>query len=383
MMTNKARVAVMACASYDLELLTQRIYDGVALLGGFETWVRPGMNVLLKVNLIGPMPPEAAATTHPALVRAVIRLLKPLGCTMWVGDSSGGAIGGKAQTGRSFAVSGLEQAVLEEGAVIKNFDREGIVTVTTTFGETMHLAKPVFDADFIINMPKLKTHLAALYTGALKNLYGCIPGLKKAAYHKQAQSAREFGEIICEINRHIRPGLHILDGVMAMDRQGPTSGTVYPAGKLLLSTDALALDSVAVRMIGRDIRKLPMYAACVSEKPASAEPSRVYVCGDFSVPPALPGFKLPRVLVREEGKNSALMAKLFDMLHTRPMVDTKACRRCNVCVESCPVQAIDARTKRIDYRQCIECMCCHEMCAFRAVRLVRTNPLLRLLTPPK
>lgn len=382
MADGKTRVALMECGSYDTELLTRKIDEAVSLLGGFSQWIRPGMNVLLKVNLIGPQPPESAAVTHAEFVRAVVRLLKPLGCNVWIGDSSGGAIGGKAQTGRSFAVSGIEAVAQEEGAVIKNFDREGLVEVKTANGMVMYLAKPVFDADFLINLPKLKTHLLALYTGAVKNLYGCVPGLMKAEYHKQAQSAREFGEVLCDINKHVKPGLNIMDGVVAMDGQGPTTGHPYSAGKLLVSADPLALDTVAVRMLGKDIRELPVYAASVREGIGQCDPAQIEVCGDFTAPPRLPGFKLPRTMGAKKAPGGAL-GKMISLMSTRPVVDQAACRRCNICAESCPVSAIDKTNRHIDYTLCIGCMCCHEMCTYRAVKLERTNPLMRLLSRPK
>ncbi len=378
----KTRVAVLQCDSYDTALLTRKINEGAALLGGFGRFIKPGMNVLLKVNLIGPLPPESAAVTHVEFIRAVIRLLRPLGCGIWVGDSSGGAIGGKAQTGRSFTVSGIAKMAEEEGAVAKNFDREGVAEVKTADGSPMYLAKPVFDADLIINLPKLKTHVAALYTGAVKNLYGCIPGLQKAHYHKQAQSGREFGEVLCEVNRHIRPGLVILDGVVAMDGQGPTAGHPYAAGKILMGTDPLALDTVAARMIGKDIRELAAYAASVREPLGESDLSRIEVCGDYNAPPKLPGFRLPRVM-NAETRAGGVLGRLIDLMRTRPEVDPQLCRRCNVCVESCPTLAIDKSTKRINYDACIACMCCHEMCTYHAVKLVRANRLMRALSRPE
>ena len=377
----KTRVAVMQCDRYDTTLLMDKIRKGANALGGLERLVRPGSTVLLKVNLILPLPPESAAVTHLDFVRAVIRLLMPLGCTVWVGDSTGGAIGGRAQTGRAFEVSGMARMAKEEGAIVKNFDREGIVEVTAADGAPMYLAKPAFDADLIINLPKLKSHVMAVYTGAVKNLFGCVPGLGKAGYHQKGQSARAFGETLCEINKHIVPVLHIMDGVIAMDGQGPTSGRPFPAGKILISTDPLALDAVGAHMVGRDIRELPAYGASVREQIGEADLEHIAVCGDFDVPPRLSGFKLPRV-VGAEKVPGGLLRHMIDFMRTRPEVDPTACRRCNSCVESCPMHAIDRETKRIDYDACIGCMCCHELCAYHAVKLVRANRLLRLFSRP-
>ena len=377
----KTRVAVMQCDRYNTTLLMDKIREGANTLGGLERLVRPGSAVLLKVNLILPLPPESAAVTHLEFVRAVIRLLKPLGCTVWVGDSTGGAIGGRAQTGRAFEVSGMARMAKEEGAIVKNFDREGVVEVTAADGAPMYLAKPAFDADLVINLPKLKSHVMTVYTGAVKNLFGCVPGLAKAGYHQKGQSARAFGETLCEINRHIVPVLHIMDGVTAMDGQGPTAGRPYPAGKILMSTDPLALDAVGAHMAGRDIRELPAYTASVRERIGEADLSRIAVCGDFDAPPRLPGFKLPRVVAGEKALGN-LMRYMIGLIRTQPEVDLTICRKCNACVDSCPMHAINKATKRIDYDACIGCMCCHELCAYHAVKLVRANPLLRLLSRP-
>lgn len=381
MAQEKPRVAVMQCGRYDIDLLTDKISEGAELLGGLESFIPAGGTVLLKVNLLGPVPPESAAVTHPALVRAMIRLLKALGCTVWVGDSSGGAIGGSTQTGKSLEVSGIAQAADEEGAVVKNFDREGVEGVATAWGGGMYLAKPALSADAVINLPKMKTHMLTLYTGAVKNLFGCVPGLAKADYHRQAQSAREFGEVLCEINKHIRPALTVMDAVVAMDGQGPTSGRPYPAGKLFISADPLALDAVGVAMLGRDIRGLPAYAASVRDGIGEADISRIKVCGDYSAPPRLAGFKLPRAMGAD--LPGGMLGRIIDLMRTRPEVDAKACRQCNACVESCPMGSIDRATKRIDYGSCISCMCCHELCMYRAVKLVRAHPLMRFFSRPR
>jgi len=380
-MDTKTRVAMMQCDSYDTEILMNKITEGLALLGGLERFVKPGSTVLLKVNLILPLPPESAAVTHPEFVRAVIRLLRPLGCTVWVGDSTGGAIGGKAQTGRALEVSGMVCMAEEEGVLIKNFDREGVVEVTEADGSPMYLAKPAFDVDVIINLPKFKTHVMAAYTGAVKNLFGCVPGQAKAGYHQKGQSARAFGETLCEISKHIVPSLHIMDGVMAMEGQGPTSGSPYPAGKILVSADPMALDAVAAHMLGLDINKLPAYAASVREHIGEADLSRIEVCGDYDAPPRFSGFKLARVVAGEKAPGN-LMRYMIGMMRTQPEVDPALCRKCNSCVDSCPMHAIDKETKRIDYDACIACMCCHELCAYHAVKLVRANRLMRLFSRP-
>ncbi len=376
---DKTKVAVMQCESYGIDVLTRKLNEGMELLGGWERFVRPGMKVLLKPNLIGPHPPESAAVTHCEFVRAVTRILKKRGCEVWIGESAGGAINGRVQTARSLKVSGIEKVAEEEGAAVKNFDREGVVEAAAWEGEPMYLAKPMFDADFIINMPKFKTHILAAFTGAVKNIFGCVPGQKKAEYHKAAQSPKALGEVLCSINKALDVGLNIMDGVHAMDGMGPTGGSVYNAGKILISVDALAMDSVAIEMIGQRIEDQHFYEASIRESIGKYRPGDIEVCGDFTAPPELKGFKVARVFLKRAG-NNGIFGRAIDMMKTRPRIDIGKCKQCNVCVGSCPVGAIDRETKRIDYEKCIECMCCHELCVYRAVEMVKANPVMRFFS---
>ena len=363
-------VIIKSCNNYRVEDLIDIINSGIDLLGGWGKFIRPQMTVLLKVNLIGPKTPDTAAVTHPEFVRAITRILMERKCKVWIGDSSGGAIAGISPTGRSFIVSGLERVAIEEGAKIKNFDKEGVMGIDTSVGK-MYLAKPLFEADFIINLPKLKTHSAGIYTGAVKNLFGCIPGLRKAAYHKGAPNPKEFGTVLAAIYESVNVGLHIMDGITAMQGEGPTAGTVYHAEKILLSTDPLALDAVASKMIGINIEDNPIFDAARERKLGEWKSQNIEVEGDYLTPPKLPNFKLPRAFKLRKKVNYGLMVTLIDLLKARPKIDENHCTNCNMCVESCPVYAIDKMTKIINYDKCIECMCCHELCMYNAVKLKR------------
>ena len=226
-------VALLECKSYDINFVMEKVNAGVDSLGGWDRFVHPHDTVLLKVNLIGPKASDTAAVTHAEFVRAIVRILRGRNCTVWIGDSSGGAIGGIAPTARAFQVSGYERVAEEEGAVVKNFDREGVVAVTPQSGyeETMYIAKPIFDADVVINLPKLKTHSAGIFTGAVKNVFGCIPGLKKAKYHRMAPDPADLGQILCDIHQAGKFHLHIMDGIIAMQGEGPTAGKRIPCGQ--------------------------------------------------------------------------------------------------------------------------------------------------------
>lgn len=380
-----SKVIIQECKNYELDNLISKINSGIEKIGGWSSFVRPGDKVLLKVNLIGPKTSESGAITHSEFVRAMIRILKQLGCIVWVGDSSGGAIAGIAPTAQSFKVAGYEKVAKEEGAEIKNFDREGVIEVQpqSKFDEKMYLAKPIFEADVVINLPKLKTHSAAIYTGAVKNVFGCVPGLRKAKYHRMAPAPEDFGEIIADIHQAGKFNLHIMDAISAMQGEGPTAGEVYKASKILISADPLALDAVAVKMLGMTIEDVPILATAQKRKLGEGKSENIIIDGDYEQVPKLENFKFPKRYRSAKKRNYRFLVKVIDFLKAYPKINLKKCKKCNMCIESCPVQAIHKETKQIDYQKCIECMCCHELCLHKAVELKKKNMLANIVTALK
>lgn len=370
-----SRVVLKECNSYNVQVVMDKLNQGMEQLGGWDRYVKPDMKVLLKVNLIGPKSSESGAITHSEFVRAITRILKSKGCQVWIGDSSGGAIAGIAPTGKSMKVSGLEAVAAQEGAIIKNFDMEGVMTLKPESGivEEMYLAKPMFDADVVINLPKLKTHSAAIYTGAVKNVFGCIPGLKKAEFHKLAPDPKYFGEICADIHKLCKIDLHIMDGIIAMQGEGPTAGDVYEAGKILISEDPLALDVVAAKMLKLRLEDVPILMTAKERRLGESNIDTIELIGDYQAIPTLEGYTLPKRFGSSKKQNYNAVIKVIDFLKARPVVDKRLCRNCNMCVESCPVNAINKETKEVNYKACIECMCCHELCMYKAVKLKKDN----------
>lgn len=377
-------VAILRCPSYEVERIQTALEAAMDLLGGWEAYVRAGDKVLLKPNLIAPRRPEEAACTHPAVLRALIRSLNKRGCEVWVGDSAGGAIAGLAPTAQALAAAGWAQACAEEGATLLNFDREGTVPVPSRTGRLVkefHLARPVCAADVVINVPKLKTHSSGGYTGAVKNTFGCIPGLRKAEFHRMAPELAEFAELLADIHLATRVKLNVLDAIVGMEGSGPTNGTPKEVGLLMVSPDSLALDLLAAKMIGLDPSRLEILQAAARLGVGESDLTRIVVAGDFNAPPPPVEFALPPSVLKGRRRMPRwLLPALIGFFKTRPQIDPGKCRKCGVCRESCPVQAIDGEL-RIDRRACIECLCCQELCPQGAVRLVRVNPVARALMP--
>jgi len=306
-----SKVIIQECKDYSVEDIMVKINNSIEKLGGWDNFVKPGNIVLLKVNLIGPKSSDSAAVTHSEFVRALTRILIARGCTVWIGDSSGGAIAGIAPTAQSFKVAGYDKVAKEEGAIIKNFDREGVVEVEPKgkFKEKMYLAKPLFDADVVINLPKLKTHSATIYTGAVKNVFGCIPGLRKAMYHKIAPDKDDFGEILVDIHEGAKFDLHIMDGIISMQGEGPTAGSVYNANKILVSTDPLALDTVAVNMLGMTVEDIPVLSAAKKRNLGQCNLAEIEIDGDYNTIPHLKEYKLPKNFKSTKKRNSKAVIK--------------------------------------------------------------------------
>ncbi len=376
------KVIVQECTNYEVETVMEKINAAVDILGGWDKFVKPQDKVLLKVNLIGPKTSDSAAVTHSEFVRAMVRILKSKNCNVWIGDSSGGAIAGIAPTAQGFKVAGYEKVAQEEGAQIKNFDREGVMAVQpeSRCEETMYIAKPMFDADVVINLPKLKTHSAQIFSGAVKNVFGCIPGLRKALYHKMAPDPSDFGQIICDIHKATKINLHIMDGILAMQGEGPTAGSVYHSGKVLISEDPLALDVVAAKMVGMKVEDIPILETARKRNLGESRLEKITLAGDLNQIPRLENFKLPKRFRETKKRNSKALVKVIEFFNTHPRINLNKCKKCNMCVESCPVQAIDKETKRINYDICIECMCCHELCLFKAVELKNNNRMAGLIS---
>lgn len=374
-----AQVSIQSCKDYEVEQIMACVEAGLRPIGGMQKFVLPGQSVLLKINLIGPKKSEKAATTHPEFVRAVGRLVSAAGGKVFIGDSSGGAIAGMAPTKKSFTVSGIEQMANEEGFTIVNFDEVGPLQVENpeNFTKDLFITKAVMDVDVVINLPKMKTHSMGVYTGAVKNLYGAIPGLRKAKYHKEAPNPEVFGEVLADIHCAINNmPLHIMDGIVSMQGEGPTAGEPYPAEKILISTDPLALDRIAIEMMGIVPERVNILNAAIKRGIGVWERREIEVIGEFKV---LKGYKLPKGYQSNVVRDYSKVKNVIDFFKVVPSVNKSKCVNCNSCVDSCPVGAIDRTTKLIDYKRCIDCLCCHELCMVEAVDLKSKNQFVRVV----
>jgi len=363
-------VAIERCHGYEPATVSEQIHRLLAHFGGLETFVRPGMTVLLKPNFLSAKEPKYAVTTHPEIVAAVGKEVRALGARVRIGDSPGGAKRGIRNVWKS---TGMLEMAERENFELVPFESSGVVRYQIEDREYF-LARPAAEADLIINLPKLKTHVLTLMTGGIKNLFGLVPGFRKATYHKQFPKPDEFAQVVVDILSLMPPALTILDGVLAMEGDGPSSGQPRWVNLLIASKDAVALDAVAAEIIGLDPGKVPTTRIASEAGLGIGWPEAINIAGEKISDVKVPDFKLT------SNKRLSLipkfLVKLIDpYVWVRPAIDSDLCTRCNTCVNSCPVGALsnsDHSTPTFNYEICINCWCCHEMCPEKSVYIDRS-----------
>jgi uncharacterized protein (DUF362 family)/NAD-dependent dihydropyrimidine dehydrogenase PreA subunit len=323
-----------------------------------RSFVTTGQRVLLKPNLLSAKDPMRAVTTHPNLVEAVAAEVREAGGTPFVGDSPGGAIRGIK---RIWINTGMKEMAARAGIELVSFEAAGSRAVES--GDyTFYIAKPALEADVVINLAKLKTHSLTLLTCAVKNMFGTIPGFRKGEQHKLFPKPPEFADMLVALYRVMKPALTIVDAVMAMEGNGPSSGRPFELGLLLAGTDAVAIDTVAGDIIGYPEGFIDTTRIAAAQGLGTGTLDGIRITGDgagvkaedFALPSNRAMQLIPRPFVR-------LLAPL---VWVKPVIDPARCTGCAFCAESCPVQTIhrEGKVYRIDERDCIKCLCCHELC---------------------
>ena len=381
-----AQVALVPCKSYEEDLVFEAVRTGIALLGGIGAFVRPEEKVLLKPNLLGKALPQRAVTTHPAVFTAVSRLLREAGYAhVSYGDSPGNPTATPAHAAQT---SGIAQAAEKYQIDLADFESGSVVSFPEgKRAKSFYLCHAVQQADALISLPKMKTHALERITGAMKNLYGCICGINKAAGHAQYPDSTVFAEMLADLHRCVKPRLHILDGIVAMEGNGPTSGTPRDMGVLLFSADPVALDSVFAALVALDPAAVPTCTAGAAAGLGTMTDITVLTPdGSLTVQEAAARYGKPAFDVFRGVMKKGLVAKLAPLLPSlqpRPRVDRRKCVACGICQEACPVpsKAVTSghgQKARYDYQKCIRCFCCQEMCPAKAISVYH-NPLSRVL----
>ena len=374
-------------ATYDYSSLKTTIFEMMAALDNNS--IKQGTKVLIKPNLLSPATPEQAITTHPNVIRAAAEYALSKGASVMVADSSAVGTFEKVITtnGVKDALHGLDitLAPLTDSVRVETAGRIHLPAtetgglhekrgshcpMTETNGEctgafrVIELSRQVLEADVVINLPKLKTHAQMALTLAVKNLFGCVVGLKKPEWHFRVGEDKEsFAEVLATIYMQIKPSINLMDAILAMEGQGPgTRGTPRELGYLLGGTDALDVDMAACRLVGFDPQALLTTQAAQRLGAPATEPE----LQDF--PGAIDGYVIPEAMDLVFGPR---LTRGFFRRHIadRPNNIKDLCKYCNECVKICSAEAITNPGKKLhfDYDKCIRCYCCVEVCPHAAM----------------
>lgn len=430
----KTKVALVKCNSYDRNEVEQAVAKAVDLLGGFdvilgerdgEPAIAQDGKIVLKPNLLARAVPEKAVTTHPEVFRAVGRLLKNAGYgNITYGDSPGNPMVSVSRTAEG---CGIKQVADELGIVPGDFEHgveielpEGRAAkhfvLCREIAETVGAVKKGTTGG-VINLCKMKTHQLERITGAVKNTFGCIHGVNKAASHAKFVSAEHFARMLADLNTLVRPRLHIMDGIVAMEGNGPGSGDPISMNVILASTDPVALDVAFCHLICLDDDLVPTNRAAADAGVGTRTDDEIeVVLGNMPMQPDGAAILLDDMSVKygnrnfnvqrgKEYRGSFRIINLFGgLIEKKPVVIEEKCVGCGICVDTCPVEgkAIslvsriraalsdtlsnseagralydmrDSSEKKVamyDYDKCIKCYCCQEMCPEKAISVKKS-----------
>lgn len=366
-------VAVVRCKTYNVEAVKPALEEALNAVNGLD-FVMPGMKIIIKPNLVSFKKPDAAATTHPALLEALVEMLLARGADVTIGDSPGGPHS-LPLLNRVYAATGMDRLEKLGAKLNRNMNEktvdfpEGKVLKNFTYTEYLD------EADAIIDFCKLKSHGMLGMSAAVKNLFGTIPGLKKPEVHYKFQNDAEFADMLVDLNEYFKPRLAICDAVVGMEGNGPTAGTPRQIGAIIASKSTYYADVVGAELIGMNIDGLPTLQAAYERgfAPSSSKNLRVYgdiralTVDDFKAPPVR-GLSFMR-------KGNVLHFISKAALEHKPTLKKRFCVGCGECARMCPAKAIEMKNKKphINREKCIRCFCCQEFCPRAA--MVAHRPL--------
>lgn len=369
-MSDNSRVALRKCDSYSSGL-QESIEQAIDLLGGMDRFVSPGQSVLIKPNMLTNRRPELAVTTHPEVVRVLIRMVRDAGGKPFVADSPANAV----KLEKVWEETGFRALCDEESVRLVNLEESGAVSLESN-GHRFNIAKAVMDAEVIINVPKVKTHVLTVLTAAVKNMFGIVPGFQKTTMHKIYPTPNEFGGMLQALYTLLPPTLSVADGVVGMEGDGPSAGTPVELGFIAASDNSAALDYVLCSLLGIAPDSVP-YLSKISAA-GLCNPESIDVVGDTIDDLGPISFKTPSTLIARMIPRWLVML-IGPLLWFRPYV-SEQCIACSQCVKVCPVDAMTIQDKRavLDPDICISCCCCHEVCPEKAISM-KMSPLLNFI----
>ncbi len=377
-----AIVSVLRCDGYEPDAVKESVRQSCKNLGGLDKYIKKGDRVLLKANLLISKKPEEAATTHPAFIRALVEVLLEHGAkAVIIGDSPGGPFnelmlkGLYKKTGMEQAVSGTVATLNSNFKSCEKENPDGILLKRITLTDMIN------DVDKVISVSKLKTHGMMTFTGAVKNMFGCVPGVIKAEYHLNLPDYMKFADALIDICLCVKPVLSFMDGIVGMEGHGPSGGNPVKLNAVLASDSPYHLDKVACSIIKLGFSDVPTITRAYERGITSNDLSDITFRGEPYTAFIPKSFEIPQTKYPSKDKLPGFMKRFVEKhLQPRPVFNLESCTGCGTCAESCPAKIIKmkGRTPLPDLDGCIRCFCCQELCPRKAVEIYRPR-LLKLM----
>ena len=377
----KSKVALVRCESYDESKVYKAVEEGLNLIGGISNFVKSNEKIVIKPNMLIGTNPDKCVTPYPSVFKAVAKLIKKTGVDLYYGDSPGF---GKSE--KNMEKAGLKQIADELGIKLADFDNgKSVSHKEALLNKRFVIANGVLESDGIISLSKLKTHQLTRFTGAVKNQFGCIPGLLKPEYHIKMPDPYDFSTMLVDLNTLIRPRLYIMDGIIGMEGNGPRNGNPKRLNVLLFSSDPIALDSIACKIVSIDPEYIPTSKIGEEAGLGTYHYDSIETLGDKVETFIDKSFDIIRKPV-SSSKGGRIIRFIKSQLSPKPVIDNDKCTKCGTCVKMCPVdpKAVDwhtgdkSRAPTYIYERCIRCFCCQELCPEGAIT-VKSSLLGRLI----
>jgi uncharacterized protein (DUF362 family)/Pyruvate/2-oxoacid:ferredoxin oxidoreductase delta subunit len=366
------KVSYIYCENYEEELINNSITKMLSTFTDLNKKLEAKkLNILIKPNLLAPRHPDKAVTTHPMVIKAIIRYLQKFDCNITIADSPAGTYNLKTME-KLYKTCEIQKFADETGCNL-NYDLSDVMVEFPdgiVFKKSL-IIKPAVEADLIINVAKLKTHTLTRLTCATKNLFGLMPGVLKYRQHLAMPDIKIFSQMIIDMNKYFEDKVfNIVDGIVGMEGEGPSGGDPKFAGALLAGYNSQAVDVIACKIMGMPpltVSTLAGYKEVDKVELIKLTEMKTY---NFILPPE-------RIKSLPDYIPNFVQNFLTEIIIAKPLINKKTCKSCGICVKSCPAEIITMNSKGAyikTYKSCIKCYCCQEACPYKSIQL--SKPLL-------
>lgn len=354
-------VGVALCEGYDYQRVEEVLHHLIDTTSQINDKLYPGAKVFIKANLARPDTPDKAVTCHPSVVKAIVTYFQSKGCTVTIGDSPGAPHGFSKKTlDTVYRATGMMQIAAETQCEL-NYDVSSVKVYNkkNVRMKDIQVISAITNADFIISAAKLKTHAMMRFTGAVKNLFGVIPGRLKMQYHLEMSKYIHFAQTLVDICEYVNPALSIIDGIVGMEGNGPSAGDCCQSNLLLVSDNPYELDAIAAKIIGINPEDITVLKEAMNRDLLTKKIKEIPIKGLDLDKINLRPFKAPD------------FSNLNQEIIALPEFNSDLCSLCGQCVRSCPPRALYIEENRIKFKsdKCIRCYCCQELCPNSAIEI--------------